>query len=125
LPGRCPFCHPPPQRIIVRRGSIQALRDAFPCAPGHTLVTPIGHLRSIFDLDAEALEDLFALVSEMRVRLAQELGVDAFTIGVNDGAAAGQTVPHGHVHIIPRSAGDVDDPRGGVRWVLPEKARYW
>jgi diadenosine tetraphosphate (Ap4A) HIT family hydrolase len=54
-----------------------------------------------------------------------EFDPDGFNVGLNDGAAAGQTIPHVHVHIIPRWEGDVEDPRGGIRWVIPEKARYW
>ena len=61
----------------------------------------------------------------VRGRLMAELRPDGFNVGVNDGPAAGQTVPHAHVHIIPRRAGDVPDPRGGVRWVVPAKAQYW
>ena len=65
------------------------------------------------------------LVASVREQLQQEFKPDAFNIGVNDGTAAGQTVLHAHVHVIPRYAGDVPDPRGGVRWIIPEKADYW
>ena len=68
---------------------------------------------------------MWDLVSQVRARLVEDLQPDAFTIGVNDGVAAGQTVPHAHVHVIPRWGGDVPDPRGGVRWVIPGKADYW
>jgi diadenosine tetraphosphate (Ap4A) HIT family hydrolase len=68
---------------------------------------------------------VWALVAEVRGLLAEEFGPDGFTIGLNDGPAAGQTVPHAHVHVIPRRSGDVPDPRGGVRWVVPHKAAYW
>ncbi|MGP1667643.1 MAG: HIT family protein, partial [Rhodanobacter sp.] len=54
-----------------------------------------------------------------------ELHPDGYNIGINVGAAAGQTVPHLHVHVIPRYAGDMDDPRGGVRWIFPDRAAYW
>ena len=65
------------------------------------------------------------LVSDVRQHLAEQLNPNGFNIGVNDGVAAGQTVMHAHIHVIPRWKSDVPDPRGGVRWVIPEKARYW
>ena len=94
-------------------------------AAGHTLVVPRRHVASVFDLAPEEYAALWALVAAVRARLAASTGADGFTIGVNDGVAAGQTVGHAHVHVIPRRAGDVGDPRGGVRWVLPERAGYW
>ena len=68
---------------------------------------------------------MWRLVDRVRASLAAELDPDGFNVGVNDGAAAGQTVAHAHVHVIPRFEGDVADPRGGVRWVVPDRARYW
>jgi len=102
-----------------------AFADGYPVAAGHTLVVPRRHVASVFDLAAEEYAALWALVAAVRARLAARAGADGFTIGVNDGVAAGQTVGHAHVHVIPRRAGDVGDPRGGVRWVLPERAGYW
>ena len=122
----CPFC----QRISSGDSSdanahAVAFADGYPVAAGHTLVVPRRHAASVFDLAAEESAALWALVAAVRTRLAASTGADGFTIGVNDGPAAGQTVPHAHVHVIPRRAGDVGDPRGGVRWVLPERAAYW
>jgi diadenosine tetraphosphate (Ap4A) HIT family hydrolase len=68
---------------------------------------------------------MLRLLDEAKARLDAELRPDAYNIGINDGPAAGQTVGHLHIHLIPRYAGDGRDPRGGVRWVLPEKAKYW
>ncbi len=82
-------------------------------------------MRSLFDLDEGALQDVWALVGRVRARLMATEGVEGVNIGVNDGEAAGQTVPHAHVHIIPRRREDVPDPRGGVRWVVPGRAAYW
>jgi diadenosine tetraphosphate (Ap4A) HIT family hydrolase len=79
----------------------------------------------LFDLPEEELAALWRLVALVRGKLRAELKPDGFNLGVNDGPAAGQTVMHAHVHIIPRRTGDSADPRGGVRWVLPAKARYW
>jgi diadenosine tetraphosphate (Ap4A) HIT family hydrolase len=102
-----------------------AFPDAFPVAEGHMLVVPKRHVASLFDLPDEEQASLWRLVALVRGKLASELKPDGFNIGVNDGPAAGQTVLHAHVHVIPRRAGDVADPRGGVRWVLPAKAPYW
>ena len=68
---------------------------------------------------------MWALVNVVRERLEREARPDGYNLGVNVGAAAGQTIGHVHIHVIPRYAGDVDDPRGGVRWILPARARYW
>ena len=102
-----------------------AIRDAFPVAPGHTLLIPRRHVVSLFDVTVVEWVELGQLLVEARAALRSEFQPDGFNIGVNDGPAAGQTVRHLHVHLIPRYRGDRPDPRGGVRWILPEKARYW
>ena len=102
-----------------------ALRDAFPISEGHTLVVPRRHVASLFDLTPEEQTELWQLVAHVRAELVDKFHPDAFNIGINDGEAAGQTVPHAHIHVIPRYHGDLADPRGGVRWVIPEKAAYW
>jgi diadenosine tetraphosphate (Ap4A) HIT family hydrolase len=124
-PQRCPFCHLENSRIVLQNDAAVALLDAFPVAEGHMLVVPRRHVASLFDVPDEEQAAIWRLVAEVRQKLAAELNPDGFTIGVNDGPAAGQTVLHAHVHVIPRRAGDVTDPRGGVRWVLPAKAPYW
>ena len=123
--GTCPFCALPPSRIERASELAIALFDAYPVSEGHALVIPRRHVKSARDLsDAEMLE-IWRLLQEMRSLISCSGAPDGFNIGVNDGAAAGQTVRHVHFHLIPRYAGDVPDPRGGVRWVLPAKARYW
>jgi diadenosine tetraphosphate (Ap4A) HIT family hydrolase len=102
-----------------------AFRDRYPLADGHMLVIPRLHVVSLFEASADEVVAVWTLVEVVRARLAAEFAPDGFTIGINDGAAAGQTVPHAHVHIIPRWSGDVSDPRGGIRWVIPKKAPYW
>jgi diadenosine tetraphosphate (Ap4A) HIT family hydrolase len=102
-----------------------AFLDAFPVAEGHMLVAPKRHLASLFDLSGEEQAALWRLVALVRAKLMDEIKPDGFNVGVNDGLAAGQTVMHAHVHVIPRRKGDVADPRGGVRWVMPSKASYW
>jgi diadenosine tetraphosphate (Ap4A) HIT family hydrolase len=102
-----------------------AFPDAFPVTQGHTLVVPRVHVESVFDLPQAVQTDLWILVARVRSQLAGDADVDGFTVGTNDGVAAGQTVPHAHIHVIPRRRGDVPDPRGGVRWVIPDRAAYW
>lgn len=122
---QCPFCDVSRDRIYLQNDTALALPDAFPITQGHTLVVPKRHVGSIFDLSEDEQAAIWKLVAQVRAKLAIELRPDAFNIGVNDGPAAGQTVPHAHVHVIPRRKGDSPDPRGGVRWIKPEKARYW
>jgi diadenosine tetraphosphate (Ap4A) HIT family hydrolase len=121
----CPFCELESSRITAASECAIAFEDAFPLTEGHTLVVPRQHLDSIYALPAEAYTDLWAFVAEVRRLLEKELNVNDFNIGVNDGIAAGQTIDHAHIHIIPRRPGDVDDPRGGIRHIIPGKARYW
>lgn len=102
-----------------------AFFDGFPITPGHCLIVPRRHISSFFETTKEEQAALFELLGEMRQRLLTERSPDGFNIGVNDGAAAGQTVMHLHIHLIPRYAGDTEDPRGGVRWIMPVKAPYW
>jgi diadenosine tetraphosphate (Ap4A) HIT family hydrolase len=122
----CPFC-----QLIDRRECTAesphavAVKDAFPSTPGHTLVVPRRHVLSIYDLPEAEQADVWALVAQVRSQLAAEYSPAGFNVGLNDGAAAGQTIDHTHVHVIPRYEGDVHDPRGGVRWVIPKRARYW
>ena len=99
--------------------------DSFPVAERHSLIVPGVHVASLFALELEIQESLWKLVTEVRNRLNEEFQPDGFNIGVNDGEAAGQTVMHAHIHVIPRWIDDVADPRGGVRWIIPEKAQYW
>lgn len=101
------------------------IRDGFPVSRGHSLVIPRRHLASFFEATQEERSALLALLDDARAAAIAEFQPDGFNIGINDGAAAGQTVPHLHIHLIPRYAGDVQDPRGGIRWVLPERADYW
>jgi diadenosine tetraphosphate (Ap4A) HIT family hydrolase len=121
----CPFCLLPHSRIILSNHQAVAVADGFPITAGHTLIIPRRHVGSFFEIDAAEREALMLLLAEAKNRLTQELRPDGFNIGVNDGAAAGQTIPHLHIHLIPRYKGDHPDPRGGVRWIIPEKADYW
>lgn len=121
----CPFCTLSSERIVLSNRHGLVIRDGFPVSPGHTLVIPRRHVASFFDLDASERESLFDLLDEAKRRLDREMQPAAYNIGINDGPAAGQTVPHLHIHLMPRYAGDQADPRGGVRWIFPDQADYW
>jgi diadenosine tetraphosphate (Ap4A) HIT family hydrolase len=121
----CPFCSLPKERIWLESDAGIAFRDGYPVAEGHSLIIPRRHVASVFDLDDKEYADLWRMVSQVRDELAKEFKPDGFNVGINEGEAAGQTVAHAHIHVIPRRTGDVEDPRGGVRWVVPEKADYW
>lgn len=121
----CPFCTLPPARIEGQNQHAVWIRDGFPVSPGHSLVIPKRHVRSFFNVTAEERVALLELLDQAKAAAQLELRPDGFNIGINDGPAAGQTVPHLHIHLIPRFEGDQADPRGGVRWIIPEKADYW
>lgn len=121
----CVFCSLPQDRVIDSNDLAMVIRDGFPISPGHTLVIPKRHAGSFFDITAEERAAMFALLDRAAQVLKEEFGPTGYNIGINDGPAAGQTVPHLHIHLIPRFPGDVSDPRGGVRWIIPEKADYW
>ncbi|MDC0707752.1 HIT family protein [Stigmatella sp. ncwal1] len=101
-----------------------ALRDTHPVSPGHTLVIPHRLVATWFEATQEEQRALFALVEEVRRELDSSHKPDGYNVGFNVGEAAGQTVFHLHVHVIPRYRGDMEDPRGGVRHVIPAKGNY-
>ena len=121
----CPFCTLPPSRIERSNELSFAVFDAYPVSEGHALVIPRRHIMSVSDLTESEMLEIWRLLQVMRDLISATSAPDGFNIGVNDGAAAGQTVGHVHFHLIPRYTDDLPDPRGGVRWVLPAKARYW
>jgi len=125
LPAESPFAPLAPDRVILANDGAVAFYDAFPLSRGHVLVVPRVPVVSLFELDRETQAAVWDAVRQTRELLAERYSPDGFTIGVNDGKAAGQTVPHAHVHVIPRYEGDVPDPRGGIRWVIPKRAPYW
>ena len=121
----CPFCELEASRIILSNAYALALYDGFPVSPGHTLIIPKRHIASFFEATREEQAALLDVVNEMQQVLTAERHPEGFNIGINVGEAAGQTVMHLHIHLIPRYAGDQPDPRGGVRWIFPDKADYW
>jgi diadenosine tetraphosphate (Ap4A) HIT family hydrolase len=120
----CPFCHIAAVRVVAGGSLAVAVRDAFPVNPGHTLVIPRRHVASWFDATSEERAALIDLVDEVKAALHREFHPDGYNIGINVGEAAGQTVMHLHIHVIPRFKGDVDDPAGGLRFVIPARGNY-
>jgi len=121
----CPFCTLPPERIVHENEHAIWIYDGFPVSPGHSLIIPKRHVGSFFEVSTEERMALLALLDQAKAAVEEQFRPDAYNIGINDGAAAGQTVPHLHLHLIPRYSGDIADARGGVRWVIPDKADYW
>jgi diadenosine tetraphosphate (Ap4A) HIT family hydrolase len=124
--NNCIFC------ALITNGNITyanehavAFPDGFPLNPGHTLVVPRRHETDLFELPASERHAVWSLVDEVHADLAKQLHPDGFNVGLNVLEPGGQTIPHAHVHVIPRSTGDVPDPKGGVRWVIPSRAAYW
>jgi diadenosine tetraphosphate (Ap4A) HIT family hydrolase len=114
----------PPGRVLDTREHAFTVLDAYPVSPGHSLVISRRHVADIFDLTASEIGDMLLLVRSARERIDRTLHPAGYNLGVNLGKDAGQTVMHAHVHVIPRYRGDTDDPTGGVRGVIPGKARY-
>lgn len=112
-------------RIIYENDLVVGFFDAYPITEGHSLVIPKNSVKTIFDLAIEEQQAVWSAVQKTRNTLSDLFNPDAFNIGINDGLAAGQTIQHAHIHIIPRYQGDKSDPRGGIRWIFPNKAKYW
>jgi diadenosine tetraphosphate (Ap4A) HIT family hydrolase len=121
----CPFCSPDKSRHVLTNDYGYSIYDSYPVSPGHSLIIPKRHYSSFFDATREEQIALLDLVNEMQQVLINERSPEGFNVGINVGEAAGQTVMHLHIHLIPRYAGDTEDPRGGVRWIFPDKAAYW
>lgn len=122
----CCFCMDSNDRRIVQRlGSVFAILDANPVTAGHVLIIPRRHVVDYFEMTAIELQEADLLIRRMKDDISRkDDAVSGFNIGVNCGAAAGQTVMHAHIHLIPRRRGDTADPRGGVRGVVPAKMSY-
>lgn len=122
----CPFCGRVDHCNLLAQNELAvAFLDEFPVSPGHALVVPRRHESDYFALSDAEQRALWSLVDEARREIEKLHHPDGYNIGLNAGQAAGQTIAHAHLHVIPRYKGDVDDPRGGVRWILPENAPYW
>ena len=125
IDNKCPFCSVSPDRIVFENDHAYVVRDGFPVSEGHTLIIPKRHVPSWFETQAIEKAAILQAMDEVKLLLDDEFSPDGYNVGINDGEAAGQTVLHLHVHLIPRYKGDSEDPRGGVRWIVPDKAKYW
>lgn len=119
-----PFINPAEEEEVLANELCYARWDKYPVSAGHLLIVPYRHVRTYFDATAEEKEAIWALVEKAKRFLDARFQPDGYNIGINVGDAAGQTVMHLHVHLIPRYAGDTEEPRGGVRGVIPSKQRY-
>ena len=125
MTDKCIFCNLRDERIIYECNHTIAFIDTYPASPGHTLVVPKRHIPTYFDASEDEILAIGKAVQICKEFLDNEFIPDAYNIGINNGEAAGQSIKHLHVHIIPRYKGDVEDPKGGVRWILKNKANYW
>ncbi len=118
----CPFCES--NEIIISNENAYARYDKFPVSKGHVLIIPFRHVMNYFDLNQEEQTAIIDLLNLMKIQLDNDFNPNGYNIGMNVGEDAGQTVNHVHCHLIPRYKGDVTDPRGGVRGVIPDKKLY-
>ncbi len=124
-PGACPFCAPDAEReLLTESATTYAIFDKFPVSPGHTLIIPKKHVADYFDLSTHTKTACWLIADRVKMLLTERLHPDGFNVGFNIGLAAGQTIPHVHIHVIPRYAGDVENPTGGVRHVIAGKGDY-
>ncbi|MFP4686573.1 MAG: HIT family protein [bacterium] len=123
----CPFCRIigcEDRKFIYSTEKFVAFFDAYPVNEGHTLLVPRRHLADISALNCAELQEIPAACLDLREKLYDRFAADGINIGINEGAAAGQTINHLHIHLIPRYQGDIEDPTGGVRGVIPSRQKY-
>jgi len=118
----CPFCQP--TGMLLENDLAYVIRDQSPVNPGHLLVLPRRHVADWFDTSAQERQAMFELADAAKAWLDTEFHPDGYNLGINVGDVAGQTIFHVHLHLIPRYRGDVTNPRGGVRGVIPSKQSY-
>lgn len=118
----CPFCHP--EGILFENDLAYSLLDKSPVNPGHLLIIPKRHIADFFHCSHAEKEALLYLLDEAKSYLDGKHTPAGYNIGINVGAVAGQTIFHVHLHLIPRYHGDVANPRGGVRGVIPDRQNY-
>jgi diadenosine tetraphosphate (Ap4A) HIT family hydrolase len=125
IKSTCPFCNLDPEReIIIETATAYSIFDKFPVSNGHALIVPKRHCPDYFELTPDEQSDCWSMVNTIKQILVLKYHPDGFNVGINVNKEAGQTIPHVHIHLIPRYNGDVKDPEGGVRGVIPEKRRY-
>lgn len=120
----CVFCSMQASRKVAESDLTMTVRDAYPVSPGHTLLITKRHVADLFEASPEELTALMDALHAAKANLERDLSPDGFNVGANCGIAAGQTVPHLHLHLIPRFDGDTPDPRGGIRHCIPGRGSY-
>jgi diadenosine tetraphosphate (Ap4A) HIT family hydrolase len=121
----CPFCNPDGEReLLLESATAYAMLDKFPVNPGHTLIIPKRHVANYFELSFKEQSACWFMANKAKEVLQKRFNPDGFNVGININESAGQTVSHVHIHLIPRYKDDVDEPRGGVRGVIPDKRDY-
>lgn len=123
LPQECIFCRPQ-REILCENAQAIAVFDSYPVSPGHSLILPRRHAVTVWDLAEDEYLACYALVRTLKPILEARFRPEGFNVGVNCGEAAGQSVWHAHIHVIPRFKGDTPFPKGGVRHVIPLKGSY-
>lgn len=118
----CPFCDD--FKPVLKNELAYVRYDKYPVTNGHILIIPYRHVSNFFELSSEERAAVFLLADEAKIMLDRKYMPDGYNIGINVGVVAGQTVWHVHVHLIPRYKGDVVNPSGGIRGVIPNKADY-
>jgi ATP adenylyltransferase len=123
--NNCLFCNLNKDRIELENENAILFYDSYPVAKGHSLIIPKRHIADYFSLSATEIISINELLLKQKEKLlTEDNSIEGFNIGTNAGAAAGQTIMHCHIHLIPRRKGDMPDPRGGVRGVIPDKMKY-
>lgn len=122
----CIFCKKiVDKNITLENEKAVSFFDGFPLSKGHTLIIPKRHERDFFNLNNAEQQNIISLMNLAKENLIKEFKPDGFNVGINIGDYAGQTIQHAHLHLIPRFKGDVAEPKGGIRWIIPDKAPYW
>lgn len=122
---KCLFCNRTQFKELSSNKSAYAIYDKYPVLPGHVLIITKRHISSWFDISKEEKLDILAMIDSIKKILDLNFKPDGFNIGINDGIEAGQTILHLHIHLIPRYKNDIQNKKGGIRWINPSKAEYW
>ena len=123
--SNCVFCNIPEESIVNNYNHFFIIRDTSPVTSLHSLVIPKRHIVSYFECSKDEYEEIPLVLNTQKTELKlTDDSITGFNIGMNIGEDAGQTVFHFHIHIIPRRKGDIDNPRGGIRGVIPGKQKY-
>lgn len=124
-PDKCPFCNLDSDRnVLCKSQYAYAIYDKYPVSKGHVLVIPVRHCPDFFDLNEDEQADCLFILNTVKKIIENTFSPDGYNVGININEHAGQTIPHAHIHLIPRYKGDVESPRGGIRGVIPDKRDY-